>query len=237
MIIIVKLILAHIIGDFLLQPESWVKAKEKRKEAAWQLYVHILIHGVLSLLLLADIKYLKLVLCIMISHLIIDYIKLLFQNEKSKTVWFIIDQVAHITIISFLGIYWLDKEDKLLIWILSDKFLIMTTAIVFLSQPMSIAMNVVLKPWTDAIPDEKEQSLKNAGKYIGMLERLFVFVFIYMQQWEAVGFLLATKSVFRFGDLKESKERKLTEYILIGTLLSFGAAIIIALITAHLLKA
>jgi len=44
-----------------------------------------------------------------------------------------------------------------------------------------------------------------------------------------VGFLLTAKSVFRFGDLKESKDRKLTEYILIGTLLSFGIAIIVGL--------
>ena len=47
-----------------------------------------------------------------------------------------------------------------------------------------------------------------------------------MNHWEAVGFLITAKSVFRFGDLKESKHRKLTEYILIGTLISFGIAII-----------
>jgi hypothetical protein len=56
------------------------------------------------------------------------------------------------------------------------------------------------------------------------LERLFVFLFVVTGHWEGIGFLLAAKSVFRFGDLKESKDRKLTEYILIGTLLSFGFA-------------
>jgi len=50
-------------------------------------------------------------------------------------------------------------------------------------------------------------------------------VFVITGNWEGIGFLLAAKSVFRFGDLKESKDRKLTEYILIGTLLSFGIAI------------
>lgn len=39
---------------------------------------------------------------------------------------------------------------------------------------------------------------------------------------EAVGFLLAAKSVFRFGDLRDDQDRKRTEYVLIGTLLSFG---------------
>jgi uncharacterized membrane protein (DUF373 family) len=41
---------------------------------------------------------------------------------------------------------------------------------------------------------------------------------------------LAAKSIFRFGDLKESKDVKLTEYILIGTLLSFGLGILCAMV-------
>lgn len=53
--------------------------------------------------------------------------------------------------------------------------------------------------------------------------------------WEAVGFLLAAKSVFRFGNLKESHGRKLTEYVLIGTLLSFALALAISLLTSEVL--
>ena len=78
-------------------------------------------------------------------------------------------------------------------------------------------------------------SLQDAGKYIGIMERLFVFAFILTDHWEAIGFLLAAKSIFRFGDLKESKERKLTEYVLIGTLLSFGMAVLIGLMTYNML--
>jgi hypothetical protein len=48
---------------------------------------------------------------------------------------------------------------------------------------------------------------------------------------------LAAKSIFRFGDLKESKDRKLTEYVLIGTLLSFGIAIAVGMITLKLIEA
>jgi len=51
-----------------------------------------------------------------------------------------------------------------------------------------------------------------------------------MNEWQAIGFLIAAKSVFRFGDLSRAKDRKLTEYILIGTLLSFGFAILIGLL-------
>jgi hypothetical protein len=85
------------------------------------------------------------------------------------------------------------------------------------------------------LSDSLEESLSNAGKYIGMLERLLVFIFIVTGHWEGIGFLLAAKSVFRFGDLKKSKDRKLTEYILIGTLLSFSIALAVGLL-AQLFK-
>ncbi|MGB6037763.1 MAG: DUF3307 domain-containing protein, partial [Cryomorphaceae bacterium] len=82
--------------------------------------------------------------------------------------------------------------------------------------------------------DEENQSLPAAGKYIGMLERLFIFAFVVLNQWSAIGFLITAKSVFRFGDLSRAKDRKLTEYILIGTLLSFGLAILTGLVYQYL---
>ena len=45
---------------------------------------------------------------------------------------------------------------------------------------------------------------------------------------EGVGFLLAAKSIFRFGDLNKAREIKITEYVLLGTLASFTIALIVA---------
>ena len=45
---------------------------------------------------------------------------------------------------------------------------------------------------------------------------------------EERGFLLAAKSILRFG---EQKDRMFSEYVLIGTFLSFGWAMLVALIT------
>jgi hypothetical protein len=66
-----------------------------------------------------------------------------------------------------------------------------------------------------------------------MLERLLIYCFILTGHFEAIGFLLAAKSIFRFGDLKEAQDRKLTEYVLIGTLLSFGIAIATGLLVQY----
>ena len=95
-------------------------------------------------------------------------------------------------------------------------------------------MKTIFSKWNIAKLTQGNESLKDAGMYIGILERILVFVFVILNHWEAVGFLITAKSVFRFGDLKESKHRKLTEYILIGTLISFGIAIFVGILYAYL---
>jgi hypothetical protein len=69
--------------------------------------------------------------------------------------------------------------------------------------------------------------LKHAGRYIGWLERFLILTFVLMEQVPSIGFLIAAKSVFRIGEVKNPAQRKLAEYILIGTLLSFASAILI----------
>ena len=51
----------------------------------------------------------------------------------------------------------------------------------------------------------------------------------------AIGFLIAAKSVLRFGAVRE--EARLSEYVIIGTLASFGWAILMAIGTVMLLSA
>lgn len=223
MIVLVKLILAHLVGDFLLQPKSWVRHKEEKKAGSWKLYVHALIHTLLVLLLLTDLSAWPIALAIGVSHLLIDTIRLYAQREKTRTAWFLADQAMHMLVIIMVWWYITGAPDATS-FLTSSKFLVYATALYFITQPMSIVIAMVLKPWAALIPRDPDRSLENAGKFIGILERLFVFGFIAANHWEAVGFLLAAKSVFRFGDLRQANERKLTEYVLIGTLISFGAA-------------
>lgn len=230
MIILIKLILAHIIGDFLLQPKSWVADKEHKKAKSSKLYLHLLIHGALILFLLWDFRYWWIALTITAVHGIIDLLKLYFQNKKSKTQWFIIDQFLHLISIITLWFIFFKPDLDLLSVIQSPLIWLYATALLFLITVAAIIMKMLLTNWVLELKDADGESLGNAGKYIGILERLFVFVFVITGQWQAVGFLLAAKSVFRLGDLKESKDRKLTEYILIGTLLSFGMAIVTGLL-------
>lgn len=59
--------------------------------------------------------------------------------------------------------------------------------------------------------------------------------FVLIGSIEGVGFLLAAKSVFRFGELNKAKEIRTTEYVLIGTLASFTIAILTGIAVSHLI--
>ena len=72
--------------------------------------------------------------------------------------------------------------------------------------------------------------MKDAGKWIGMMERILIFTFILLNKLETIGFLLAAKSVFRFGDIKDTNDQKKTEYIIIGTFMSFMIAILAGIV-------
>jgi hypothetical protein len=229
MIILIKLLLAHLLGDFLFQPTSWVKAKEHKKIKSYQLYLHSIIHFLLILLLTSDFRFLKWALIIAIFHLLIDVLKLYLQNPRTKRNWFFIDQLFHLILILVVW-YWSQNISFNFELFNNGNILLLITTIYFLTQPSSVIIRSIISKWTPTNTSNGADSLANAGKYIGILERLFVFAFVISGNWEAIGFLLASKSVFRFGDLKESKDRKLTEYVLIGTLLSFGTAMMIGYI-------
>ncbi|OWK74141.1 hypothetical protein CBW16_01620 [Flavobacteriaceae bacterium JJC] len=225
--IFIPLILAHLLGDFLLQPNSWVADKERKKAGSIYLYLHVLVHTVLSFVFLWDLNLWWIALIIGVTHFLIDWIKLSFQNHKTKRSWFFVDQLLHVAVISILSVIYFPYfrwED-----FFNPENLKLLTAVVFLTVPSSILIKTLISIWTPVTVEHSKlqtESLVNAGKYIGILERLLVFVFIVVNHWEGVGFMIAAKSVFRFSDLAEAKQRKLTEYVLIGTLLSFGIAVV-----------
>lgn len=224
--IFTKLILAHLLGDFILQPNSWVADKERRKLKSPYLYLHVLIHTVLSSIFLWNTDLWWISLVIGITHFIIDASKLSFQTVKNKKNWFFIDQLLHVLVITGISFY--GKEFSF-DFLNNQEFLKIVMAALFLTTPASIFIKILLSSWTP-VPETQSslqtESLSSAGKYIGILERLLVFTFIMVNHWEGVGFMVAAKSVFRFSDLAQAKQRKLTEYVLIGTLLSFGLAVL-----------
>lgn len=227
-----QLFLAHLLGDFFLQPSKWVNDKEAKKLRSPYLYLHALIHFGLVIILTVDLHLWPIALVTGITHLFIDATKILCQKQSNKRTWFFIDQGLHLLVI--LAITYFKERFVIDLSVFSDPaLLIFLTAILFLLHPSSFVIKNIISKWAPSSTTTTD-TLQSAGKWIGCLERLLIFTFLIYGKWEGVGFLLAAKSIFRFGDLRDAKETKLTEYVLIGTLLSFGLAIIVSLATISL---
>lgn len=256
MIFLIKLLLAHVIGDFILQRKSWVEDKQKRAFFSPCLYLHSVIHALLAWLFIMEWENWKLPLLVFIFHMAIDLSKSLARKsflkniteggEKKKALLdvdridlalFISDQILHFISIVIVWVLLKDTAGvviEYLVCVLTtiDNWIIILAYLVILF-PVAITIALATNKWQKQL--EENDGLKYAGKYIGMTERFLILTFLLLNQYAAIGFLLAAKSVFRFGELKEAKDRKKTEYILIGTLLSFSITIIIGLITLSLL--
>jgi len=109
----------------------------------------------------------------------------------------------------------------------------MITALIFITQPAGIIIGQLTKSFRNELG--ASDGLDKAGQYIGITERLLVFIFALMGQFSAIGFLIAAKSVLRIAKDGETEGRKKTEYVLIGTLISFTLAILTALLVKKLI--
>jgi len=75
--------------------------------------------------------------------------------------------------------------------------------------------------------------LKSAGMAIGIIERILTLTFVMLGQYTAITIIFAAKSIARFNELKD---RKMSEYYLIGTLLSITFALIMGIIIRFLIR-
>ncbi len=224
--LIARLLLAHLLGDFVFQPARWVQRKESRKRKTPLLYLHATLHGLLTLLFTFPVAPWHTGLWVAGIHLLIDLLKIYRQKPATKTSWFLADQGLHLSSLLLIAVCIQQPSPARLAAWFQPPFWMIAAGLVAVTAGAGITIQVLLQRWTAALGKTPDASLSQAGKYIGMLERLMAFIFILTAHWEAVGFLIAAKSIFRFGDLQAKKDIKLTEYILIGSLLSFGFAVV-----------
>ena len=250
--LLVRLLIAHCLSDFLLQPGHWVQQKRQYTWRSKYLWYHGLITGLMAWLVVWDLKAWWLVFVLTVSHVIIDAIKLLIgkqrQGKKSYDFFlFTADQLLHIIIIVILWLQYINgwHNMKLLAERLLPHYSILLRILGYLIVvgPVGFFIHFLTRRWTKDL--NPEDSLKDAGRWIGMLERVLIITFIYTSQFGAIGFLIAAKSVLRVTDKPDPaiipaerpfSTRKHTEYVLIGTFLSFAIAIITGLIINWLLS-
>jgi hypothetical protein len=85
-------------------------------------------------------------------------------------------------------------------------------------------------PRRDQVPDDRfviGPGTYNAGRMIGILERILILIFVIVGEYTAIAFIIAAKGFARFKDLDK---REFAEYVLVGTLLSSVVAVLVGLL-------
>ena len=223
-------LLAHLVSDFYLQTEKSCKSKADNAFKSRHLYIHALITFGCAWLFSLSVGFWWAALLIAVLHLIIDGLKSVCKNLKGA---FFIDQLLHLAVIVAVVALFNKGVISLPIWLPETKVLLWIVAFSFCLRPANFIIQNIFKEAKISIPDSgKEQSLPNAGRVIGNVERLLTLVFVMLGQFEAIGFLLAAKSLLRFRETDTVK----SEYVLVGTLLSFGIAILMGVAVKLLIE-
>lgn len=237
------MVTAHLLGDFVFQPDWLLAAKRK----TWGMAVHGLVLGALTALCLTPTTraawYAAAI--IVATHLAMDLIK---THRLGDRLWsFALDQLFHLAVIVALALAWPELASQSLLGRLPGDVQARLYAGLAIVCGMVLGVpagGVLVKKLVDLLAPPAATSssssssssgvvagMRNAGRYIGWLERGLSIIFMLIRQPEAIGFIVAAKSILRFRDIQDPADRHQAEYIIIGTFLSFGWAIVVALAT------
>jgi hypothetical protein len=207
----------HMAADFWAQPASWVVHKKEYGWKSSRMVIHAAIAACIPVLFTFRTGFWWFVPILFITHYALDVLKSKFRDTIFA---FLADQLLHIAVLA--GLAWITgpllNETMTKFWIYGAGFILVT-------HPSGIFTGMFLKSVTKT---EITQTKLDASAWIGILERILIVVFVTMSQFQAIGFLVAAKSIFRFNDTKEEGTLK-AEYFLLGTMVSFFIAIVIGL--------
>lgn len=227
MILFYNLLLSHLIGDYWFQTDKFCKEKVEKKYKSPFLYIHAIIMGLLAYLFSNGYASFGMwAIFIAVSHLIIDLIKT--YTKKYPLITFGVDQFAHIIILFIVSNLYIAKSGGT--WtqfsFIEQAYQVKTPtllcAIIICCGMSNIIIKLVLERFHLNLPRSEGQDLNNAGALIGNLERLIYLAFILLGQYQAIGFIIAAKSILRFRDHEHPK----TEYVLAGSMLSLGIVLV-----------
>ncbi|MBQ3945795.1 MAG: DUF3307 domain-containing protein [Alphaproteobacteria bacterium] len=238
--VILGLLLSHIISDFYCQTDESCKKKREWHCCEW------IIHGgcVLGLSFLAILAphhwvgALVTALVVMAIHLLIDVIKVKYeisrQGEKRDSIWpFVIDQVLHLIVIFVTTVILFNVLQDYHCWmeIIDTGILLIILVFLAVAKPANTFIRICLKSAKINIGDEPaNDDTFHSGRIIGTCERFLIVLFVILTQYEAIGFLVAAKSILRFSSAQENNK---SEYVVAGTLLSIAIALVLGLIVVY----
>ena len=227
---------AHLLADFVFQPENWSDKKSQKAITRHHFY-HGLVVFIASYLFSLDFGFWKAALLITILHLVMDSSKSFLirkhrenkptksQTDNSPKYLFFLDQAFHIIVLIMISMAYANWYGINFVIDLPLKQIAILTGFIFCAKPANILIKNLFSLYSLSVPGESgdnnlDKSLPNAGKLIGIAERFIALALVLLGQFTALGFIMTAKSILRFDKVKHN------EYVLVGTLLSFGLAVL-----------
>lgn len=245
----IPLLFAHLLTDFVFQSDSSLRAKHKLSG----LILHGMVTGALTYICLGIIPGWVIPAGVGLTHTLLDAWKLRSQ-KGTRLRRFVLDQLGHLVILalfSWAAVYrygdfaglWirLFGQPLLLILAVLSGGILSIYVVSFLVE-LSFEALGIKKGLTPSRGEDTEGLVKEeigiseGGRIIGYLERGLIILFVLVGYPAGIGFLIAAKSVFRFGELTDSSRRWQAEYIIIGTLLSILLGTMFAYLTAWVVR-
>lgn len=233
LLLALQLLFAHVLTDFVFQSKSLIAQKRKKKAKSTFLYFHVTLAGLLTYLIVQRWDWWWMAMIITVTHYFIDLWKLYQGTDSLK--YFLLDQLFHLIVLLIIWITLTDNFSEVIPTITelmqNSQVLIYLIGYLLVIFPVGFIIGKATQRWQEEIRVEDGlKSLEKAGRYIGIFERILVLTFILTDNFSAIGFLIAAKSILRFSDKSKSGARKQTEYVLIGTLMSFALTIVIGIL-------
>jgi hypothetical protein len=233
MITLFQWLFVHLLGDFVFQTPRMVRHKKQWRTRSWVLYVHCLLHGAMVYAITGAWSLWYIPLIVVVTHYIIDLWKL---HRPETALYFIIDQLLHMLVLFALWCVFIAPaglQQQIATVLKNQAAWAIGSGYLFVTLPLSFLLSLATQRWRRQAEEggmRSSFSLNEAGKWIGIFERILVYTFVITNHFEGIGFLIAAKSILRFNDIKGSEACKEAEYVLIGTLMSFSISILTGLL-------
>lgn len=212
------LLLAHLVADFVFQTTASCKSKAEKHWRSGHQYLHALIVFALAWLVSWDVRFWWGALAIGTVHLCTDIWK---SYRQEKVTWFALDQTLHVGMLALVAWFWNRINDWSMPFGIKPKYVALAVAVLICWRPANFFIKLMLKHFSVNMPEENASGF-NAGALIGTIERWLILIFVCLGRYDALGLLIAAKSIIRFSEKDTAK----TEYVLAGTLLSIFIAVL-----------
>jgi hypothetical protein len=228
----IALLCGHLLADFVSQ----TKRAAAMKTNPGVLTLHALVTAALPYLLVGAWPLWQIPAVTFLTHWLIDFIKV--KSKRHGMAPFAVDQLAHAAVIFYL-VQSIDVAPFVLRWVtrfgdVYSSVLIVISGAILVTTVSGIVVGYVVRDLQRGAAFPRDAGFPYGGESIGQLERFLVFVLILIGQFQAIGFLVAAKSILRFGELKE--DRRDAEYVIIGTMWSLVCGLLVTLATRAALR-